>query len=56
MIDKIVAGIAKGVDFVRFIGLALRIQFTRLPPRDVLVTQLVDAGWGSLALLTMLTA
>ena len=46
---------AKLVEFVRFVGLALRVQFTRLPPRDVLVTQLVDAGWGSLALLTMLT-
>jgi phospholipid/cholesterol/gamma-HCH transport system permease protein len=45
----------RAADFVRFVGLALRIQFTRLPPRDVLVTQLVDAGWGSLALLTMLT-
>ncbi|KIG11868.1 ABC-type transport system involved in resistance to organic solvents, permease component [Enhygromyxa salina] len=47
--------VRQGADFVRFIGLALRIQFTRLPPRDVLVTQLVDAGWGSLALLTVLT-
>ncbi|NVB39387.1 ABC transporter permease [Pseudenhygromyxa sp. WMMC2535] len=45
----------KLADFVRFLGLALRVQFTSLPPRDVLVTQLVDAGWGSLALLTMLT-
>lgn len=45
----------KLVDFARFVGLALRIQFTRMPPRDVLVTQLVDAGWGSLGLLTMLT-
>lgn len=47
--------IRKFIDFVRFVGLAIRIQFTRMPPRDVLVTQLVDAGWGSLALLTMLT-
>lgn len=48
MLDKL-------VEFARFVGLALRIQFTRLPPRDVFVTQFVDAGWGSLALLTMLT-
>lgn len=47
--------LAKFIDFLRFVGLALRIQFTRLPPRDGLVTQLVDAGWGSLGLLTMLT-
>lgn len=45
----------KLVEFARFVLLAVRVQFTRLPPRDVLVTQLVDAGWGSLALLTMLT-
>lgn len=55
MIDALTRLIDKLVEFVRFIGLALRIQFTRLPPRDVLVTQFVDAGWGSLALLTMLT-
>jgi phospholipid/cholesterol/gamma-HCH transport system permease protein len=55
LVDSITKAVAKGVDFVRFIGLALRIQFTRIPPRDVLVSQLVDAGWGSLALLTMLT-
>jgi phospholipid/cholesterol/gamma-HCH transport system permease protein len=47
--------IDKAIDFARFVVLALRIQFTRLPPRDVFVTQFVDAGWGSLGLLTMLT-
>ena len=45
----------KVVEFARFLVLAIQIQFTRLPPRDVLVNQLVDAGWGSLSLLTMLT-
>lgn len=55
LIAELEAGLHKAIDFVRFIGLALRIQFTRIPPRDVLVTQFVDAGWGSLALLTMLT-
>jgi phospholipid/cholesterol/gamma-HCH transport system permease protein len=55
MTDMITQMLRKAAEFVRFVGLALRIQFTRLPPRDVLVTQLVDAGWGSLALLTMLT-
>jgi phospholipid/cholesterol/gamma-HCH transport system permease protein len=55
LLNMLVAALGKGVEFVRFVILALRIQFTRMPPRDVLVTQLVDAGWGSLALLTMLT-
>jgi phospholipid/cholesterol/gamma-HCH transport system permease protein len=55
LINQLAAMLDKFVEFLRFVGLALRIQFTRLPPRDVLVTQLVDAGWGSLALLTMLT-
>jgi phospholipid/cholesterol/gamma-HCH transport system permease protein len=45
----------KLADFVRFVFLAIEIQLTRIPPRAVLVNQLVDAGWGSLGLLTMLT-
>ena len=53
--DAILAPLRKLVDFVRFLGLALQVQFTRPPPREVLVDQLVDAGWGSLSLLTMLT-
>ena len=53
--DALEAKFKRFVEFVRFVGLALRIQFTRVPPRDVLITQLVDAGWGSLSLLTMLT-
>src|SRR5690606_3679279 len=55
IVELIEKQVGKAVDFVRFVGLALRIQFTRLPPRDVFVTQFVDAGWGSLSLLTMLT-
>lgn len=47
--------IHKLIEFARFTLLALRVQFTTLPPREVLVTQTVDAGWGSLGLLTMLT-
>jgi phospholipid/cholesterol/gamma-HCH transport system permease protein len=44
------------LEFARFVALALRAQFTHLPPREIFVTQMVDAGFGSLALLTMLTA
>jgi phospholipid/cholesterol/gamma-HCH transport system permease protein len=47
--------IRKLIEFVRFALLALRVQFTTIPPRDILVTQTVDAGWGSIGLLTMLT-
>jgi phospholipid/cholesterol/gamma-HCH transport system permease protein len=47
--------IRKLIEFARFTLLALRVQFTTLPPREGLVTQLVDAGWGSIGLLTMLT-
>ncbi|EDM77122.1 ABC-type transport system involved in resistance to organic solvents [Plesiocystis pacifica SIR-1] len=56
LIASVERSLTKLVDFVRFVGLALRVQFTRVPPRDVFITQFVDAGWGSLALLTMLTA
>lgn len=54
-LEQLEQSVDKTVDFVRFVGLALRLQFTRVPPRDVFVTQIVDAGWGSLPLLTMLT-
>lgn len=47
--------IRKLIEFVQFALLALRVQFTTIPPRDILVTQTVDAGWGSIGLLTMLT-
>lgn len=47
--------IRKLIEFARFTLLALRVQFTTLPPRDGLITQMVDAGWGSIGLLTMLT-
>lgn len=43
------------LDFFRFAAQALRAQFFSIPPRDVLVPQAVDAGFGSLALLTVLT-
>jgi phospholipid/cholesterol/gamma-HCH transport system permease protein len=42
--------------FIVFCFYAVRAQFGGFPPREVLVPQLVDAGFGSLALLTMLTA
>ncbi len=42
--------------FIIFCFYAIRAQFSGLPPRDVFVPQMVDAGFGSLALLTMLTA
>ncbi len=45
----------KGLAFLRFAAHALRTQLTTLPPRDAFVSQFVDAGWGSLGLLTMLT-
>ncbi len=47
--------IRKLIEFARFTLLALRVQFTTIPPREILVSQTVDAGWGSLGLLTMLT-
>jgi phospholipid/cholesterol/gamma-HCH transport system permease protein len=49
------AAVRKLIEFFRFALLALRVQFTTLPPRDILVQQTVDAGWGSIGLLTMLT-
>ena len=41
--------------FFVFAGQATRAQFTTLPPRDQLVAQIVESGWGSMGLLTMLT-
>ena len=41
--------------FVEFAGRAIRAQLTTIPNKDVFVPQAVDAGYGSLALLTMLT-
>jgi phospholipid/cholesterol/gamma-HCH transport system permease protein len=42
-------------EFATFCYYALRAQLLHIPPRDQLVNQLVDSGWGSLGLLTMLT-
>ncbi len=49
------ASLKKFGDFVEFSLRAIRAQFTSIPPREVFVPQAVDAGFGSLALLTMLT-
>jgi phospholipid/cholesterol/gamma-HCH transport system permease protein len=43
-------------EFAQFALNAIRAQLSGLPPGRVFVPQLVDAGWGSLALLTVLTA
>ena len=47
--------LSKAREFLIFVKYALRAQLTSFPPRDVFVTQFVDAGWGSMGLLTMLT-
>jgi len=41
--------------FDRFVRQALRAQFQGLPPRDEFVRHAIDAGVGSIALLTLLT-
>lgn len=46
---------AKLRDFAIFVAHALRAQLTSFPPRDQLVNQIVESGWGSMGLLTMLT-
>jgi phospholipid/cholesterol/gamma-HCH transport system permease protein len=42
--------------FLIFCFFAIKAQFSGFPPRQVFIPQMVDAGFGSLALLTMLTA
>ena len=41
--------------FPAFVVRAVRAQYTSIPPREVFVPQFVDAGYGSLMLLTILT-
>ena len=41
--------------FPAFVARAVRAQYTSIPPREVFVPQFVDAGYGSLMLLTILT-
>ncbi len=43
------------LNFLRFCGQSIRAQFSGLPDRQQFVTQAIDAGNGSLLLLTMLT-
>ena len=42
--------------FLGFFWLAVHIQWTRWPPRKELMIQLVESGWGSMGLLTLLAA
>jgi phospholipid/cholesterol/gamma-HCH transport system permease protein len=42
-------------DFSAFVARAVRAQCTSIPPREVFIPQFVDAGYGSLMLLTILT-
>jgi phospholipid/cholesterol/gamma-HCH transport system permease protein len=59
MADPITKKIDEAIDTARrfaiFVGQALRAQLTSFPPRDQLVSQIVESGWGSMGLLTMLT-
>ena len=42
-------------EFTQFVLRAVRAQVTTRPPREVFVPQFIDAGYGSLMLLTILT-